>query len=89
MHVACPQISTHLREVAAQRQLTDVGEMEQDIVLGEKGSKDVINFLAGVQLLHSQERGNGMFWQPMLLLHAVWCAHTRMHACTHTRPRGY
>jgi syntaxin-binding protein 1 len=33
--------------VTHDRLLTDVGELEQDLVLGEKNSKDLINFLTG------------------------------------------
>ena len=36
-----------MKTVTSQRQLTDVGELEQDLVLGEKNSKDLISFLAG------------------------------------------
>lgn len=30
-----------------ERLLTDVGELEQDLVLGEKNSKDLVAFLSG------------------------------------------
>jgi hypothetical protein len=40
-------MSSELKQVTSDRQLTDVGELEQDLVLGEKNSKDLINFLAG------------------------------------------
>jgi hypothetical protein len=43
----CPQISSDLKGVTHDRLLTDVGELEQDLVLGEKNSKDLINFLTG------------------------------------------
>lgn len=40
------QMSSDLKQVTSHRQLTEVGELEQDLVLGEKNSKDLINFLA-------------------------------------------
>eukprot|EP00195_Chlamydomonas_chlamydogama_P015339 CAMPEP_0202894092 /NCGR_PEP_ID=MMETSP1392-20130828/3544_1 /ASSEMBLY_ACC=CAM_ASM_000868 /TAXON_ID=225041 /ORGANISM="Chlamydomonas chlamydogama, Strain SAG 11-48b" /LENGTH=527 /DNA_ID=CAMNT_0049578655 /DNA_START=122 /DNA_END=1701 /DNA_ORIENTATION=- len=40
------QISSDIKLVSNQRSLTDVGELEQDLVLGEKNSKDLISFLA-------------------------------------------
>ncbi|GIL82467.1 hypothetical protein Vretimale_11867 [Volvox reticuliferus] len=39
------QLSSELRTATNARGLTDVGELEQDIVLGEKKSKDVLAFL--------------------------------------------
>ena len=42
------QISSDLRSVTNERILTDVGELEQDMVLGDKNSKDLITFLQGV-----------------------------------------
>lgn len=41
------QVSSDLKSVTHDRLLTDVGELEQDLVLGEKNSKDLINFLTG------------------------------------------
>jgi len=40
------QISSDLKAVTNERLLTDVGELEQDVVLGEKSSKDMIAFLS-------------------------------------------
>jgi len=39
------QISSDLRSVTNEHILTDVGELEQDLVLGDKHSKDLITFL--------------------------------------------
>lgn len=47
------QISEDLRKVTNERILTDVGELEQDLVLGEKNSKDMLAFLQENQHLMS------------------------------------
>lgn len=39
-------ISTEIKTATNNRALTDVGELEQDLVNGEKGSKELITFLA-------------------------------------------
>lgn len=44
------QISSDLKAVTNERLLTDVGELEQDVVLGEKSSKDMIAFLSGARV---------------------------------------
>ena len=43
----CVQVSSELRSVTNARLLTDLGELEQDLVFGDKSSKELINFLAG------------------------------------------
>ncbi|EFJ41877.1 hypothetical protein VOLCADRAFT_67807, partial [Volvox carteri f. nagariensis] len=42
MHI---QLSTELQTATHARALTDVGELEQDVVVGEKNSKDLLAFL--------------------------------------------
>ena len=41
------QVSSELRTVTNARLLTDLGELEQDLVFGDKTSKELVNFLAG------------------------------------------
>ncbi|MEW5299817.1 MAG: hypothetical protein WDW36_002793 [Sanguina aurantia] len=50
------QISSDLKTVTNERQLTDLGELEQDLVLGDKNSKDLINFLAENQSLEPADK---------------------------------
>lgn len=44
-------ISSEIKNATNGRQLTDVGELEQDLVYGDKGSQDLIKFLAGETVL--------------------------------------
>ena len=41
-------ISEQLKNISEQRQLMEVGELEQDIVYGEKSSQELIKYLAGM-----------------------------------------
>jgi syntaxin-binding protein 1 len=41
------QVSSELRTITNTRLLTDVGELEQDLMFGEKTSKELADFLAG------------------------------------------
>lgn len=40
------QLSSEVKTATNARGLTDVGEVEQDLVLGEKHSKDMLEFFA-------------------------------------------
>ncbi|KAG2501418.1 hypothetical protein HYH03_001201 [Edaphochlamys debaryana] len=43
------QLSSELKSVTNARKLTDVGELEQDLVLGDKASKDLLAYLTEAQ----------------------------------------
>ena len=42
-----PQISSEIKTITNARDLTALGELEQDLVCGDKGSGDLIKFLTG------------------------------------------
>ena len=49
------QLSSELKTATNARALTEVGELEQDLVLGDKSSKDMLAYFAG-----EERRGGGM-----------------------------
>jgi len=73
-------MSSDLKQVTSHRQLTEVGELEQDLVLGEKNSKDLINFLAGEFLggkgsaccFKSCRHKRKWIWVPVTLVRHSW-----------------
>jgi hypothetical protein len=42
-----PQISSEIKGATNQRALTDLGELEQDLVYGDRGSTDLIKYFTG------------------------------------------
>jgi hypothetical protein len=82
-------ISEQIKNTSEQRQLMEVGLLEQDIVYGEKSSQELIKYLAGTCLgetpaAMTARRWAGMFLQIREKTMAAFCyaCHIKQHDLT-------